>query len=316
MQDFEVASRHALQFLQKKFGHDLWMVTRVDNNDWIILSAEDRGYGVREGSVLKWSDSFCSRMVRGEGPNVAPDSARIQAYAEAPIGRQMDIKSYIGFPIQRPDGTLFGTICAIDPQAQPSALADNIDIMTMVADLLARLLNSELEVASAKRQLERMVDKARRDALTSLYNRQGWMEFLELEEARCRRFGNPACIIAIDLDDLKKVNDKSGHVAGDSLLVGAAQALRSAVRNVDIIARTGGDEFMVLCIECDEEQGALVRARIEAAFHDRGISASIGHAMRRPENGLYLTSHLADQNMYEVKKQRKDEAAISLPLAS
>ena len=61
--DFETATRSVLKYLHKKYGFSLWMMTRTEGDDWIILQAEDHGYDVKEGSVFNWADSFCSKMV-------------------------------------------------------------------------------------------------------------------------------------------------------------------------------------------------------------------------------------------------------------
>ena len=70
--DFETATRAALSLLHQRLGFDLWMMTRTDGNDWIVLQVEDHGYKVSEGSVFRWADSFCSQMVIGRGPRIAP----------------------------------------------------------------------------------------------------------------------------------------------------------------------------------------------------------------------------------------------------
>ncbi|WP_295994039.1 hypothetical protein [Rugamonas sp.] len=104
IKDFAEASRATMAFLRERCGFQLWMVTRAEGEDWIVLHADDHGYGVRAGQVYRWTDSFCSRMVRGLGPRVAPDSARVDSYAAAPIGRLVDIGAYIGIPLTRADG--------------------------------------------------------------------------------------------------------------------------------------------------------------------------------------------------------------------
>lgn len=75
------------------------MVTRTEGEDWIVLPAEDRGYDVKEGDVFRWTDSFCSQMVEGRGPCIAPQSDLIPAYANAPIGQQVSIAAYVGLPL-------------------------------------------------------------------------------------------------------------------------------------------------------------------------------------------------------------------------
>lgn len=309
MQDFATASERALKFLRGHLGFDLWMVTRVEKNDWIVLSAEDHGYGVRSGAVLPWSDSFCSRMVDGQGPRIAPDAALVPAYATAPIGKAMTIRSYVGVPLKFGDGTLFGTLCAISPDRKSPDIAEKLDVVEAVADLLSCVLATEQEAVRLRRQLESVVDEARRDGLTGLFNQKGWIELLEIEDARCRRFGNPACILAVDLDDLKHVNDTLGHQAGDALLVRAAGIIRDTVRQHDIVARTGGDEFVVLAVECEEVQVRAVEHRLRAAFMAAEIAASVGAAARRPQLTLLEAADRADRAMYEDKSSRKRRIA-------
>ena len=89
--NFQEAVQAVLESLHERLGFQLWMFTRVEGNDWIVLEAVDHGYGVTSGNVFHWSDSFCSRMVQGMGSRVAPNSRQIQAYLEAPIGQQVDI---------------------------------------------------------------------------------------------------------------------------------------------------------------------------------------------------------------------------------
>lgn len=70
--DFATAAIAILRVLQHRLGFDLWMITRTVQNDWIVLQAEDRGYGVQSGDSFCWADSFCSRMVQGLGPQMHP----------------------------------------------------------------------------------------------------------------------------------------------------------------------------------------------------------------------------------------------------
>ena len=70
--DFEAAGQRVLAFLHQRFGFGLWMVTRTEGEDWIVLQSEDHGYGVKPGTVFRWADSFCSEMVKGNGPRIAP----------------------------------------------------------------------------------------------------------------------------------------------------------------------------------------------------------------------------------------------------
>jgi diguanylate cyclase (GGDEF)-like protein len=300
--EFEAASRRALAFLHHRFGFDLWMVTRVDGDDWVVLHTEGPGYDVAEGSVLRWADSFCWRMVRDLGPRVAPDSRQVAAYAEASIARQLPISAYVGVPLTDDRGGVFGTLCAIHPEAMPPAIADQQDVVETIGDLLSAVLRTELALEAQTRRAERAEAEALTDDLTGLYNRRGWSRLLEAEEKRCRRYGHPASVIAIDLDDLKAVNDERGHPAGDALIVAAADVLRASTRAQDVVARTGGDEFLVLGVETAHEAAAMLVERLRAAFRLAGIAASLGWSMYDHRHGLLDAVAAADAAMYAEKR--------------
>ncbi len=138
--DLADVTASVLRYLYERVGLALWMVTQTSGDDWIVLHALDRFYGVQPKSVFRWSSSFCSRMVDGRGPRVAPDAAAVEEYVAAPIAKQLAIAAYVGVPIERPDGSLFGTLCAIDPERQPASIADALPTVELVARLLGRVL--------------------------------------------------------------------------------------------------------------------------------------------------------------------------------
>lgn len=303
--DFATAGSAVVRFLHERLGFNLWMITRTEGDDWIVLQAEDHGYSVAPHTVFRWADTFCSRMVAGEGPRVAPRSNDVPAYAAAPIARQIRIESYIGVPITCEDGSLFGTLCAIHPVPQPAEIVKELPLVELLAALLSSVLSSELRAINSERLLERAKSEAETDSLTHLYNRRGWDRLLDLEEARCRRYGHPACVVVIDLDGLKSTNDRSGHAAGDELLRRAAAAIRATARESDVVARLGGDEFGILGLECDDVEAAQLLQRIRAELEGAGVAASSGLAMRFPALGLEYARREADQAMYRDKAIRK-----------
>lgn len=297
-----------MAYLHERLGFNLWMVTRTEQDDWIVLEAEDHGYNVRPGAVFSWTDSFCSRMVAGLGPRVAPRSREIPAYAAAPIGSKVQIGAYIGVPLTQ-DGALFGTLCAIDPAAQPDSIQADLPMIELFASLLSTILSGERLAVDRARQAEVLGRLANSDALTGLLNRRGWDEVLSIEEERCRQYGDPASVLAIDLDGLKAVNDRYGHAAGDALIARTGQVLRSAVREPDAIARVGGDEFAVLGIGCNRNAGESLLDRTRGALAASDISASCGFAMRLPALGLVEAWNKADIAMYAEKAARKQTHA-------
>lgn len=303
--DFQSAGKKTLQLLHDRLGFDLWMLTRVEGEDWIVLSSEDYGYGIHEGAVLDWRDSICSKMVKDLGPRIAPEVNLIPAYLQTPMGQQVNVGAYIGVPLTNNDGSLFGTLCALDPSPQAQELVREQPLIELMASLLSSILDAELKATDALRRAERAEAEATRDGLTKLYNRLGWMQLLSKEENRCHRYGHPACVVNIDLDGLKQANDSNGHAAGDELLIKASQALLEATRTSDIVARLGGDEFCVLGIECDAASSRILENRIRECLAAAGVEASVGLAMRRPEQGLIMACAEADEKMYIEKHSKK-----------
>ena len=308
-QNFQSASRSTLAFLHQRLGFSLWMVTRTEGDDWIVLHSEDHGYGVKPGAVFQWADSFCSEMVKGNGPRMAPDSGLFQSYRDAPIGRQVPIQAYVGVPLHNSDGSLFGTLCAIDPDRQPHALEQELPMVELLASLLSTLLQWEMKAGYEERRSERLALEASTDVLTGLSNRRAWNNLLAREEERCSRYGHPAAVLVADLDGLKEVNDTAGHAAGDLLLERAGKALRKAARETDLVARLGGDEFGILAIECDRTGAQALLERARSALQEAGVEASVGMALRAPGNGLQAAWEQADLAMYAVKRELQSNAA-------
>ncbi len=305
--DFPAASTEVMNYLHAKLGFQLWMVTRTESDAWIVLNSNDHGYGVQNGDVFRWTDSFCSRMVAGQGPRIAPNSNKVPAYAAAPIGRRVPIGAYIGVPLARENGELFGTLCAIDPQPMPDEIESELPLIELMSRLLTTILENELKAQNECRRAERAELEAVTDDLTGLFNRRGWETLMAREYHRCTRYGYPACLFSIDLDDLKFVNDGQGHAKGDELLRRAATTLLSVSRESDVTARIGGDEFAILAVECDQAGARALNQRLQQALHDAQISASIGMAMWQASATLEEAFESADQKMYECKKQRKAE---------
>jgi len=217
--NFEEAGQAVLKFLYQKFGFNLWMITRTEGDDWIVLQSEDNGYNVQPGQVFRWADSFCSHMVQGKAPRIAPRSEDIPLYVNAPIAKQVEIKAYIGQPLTKEDGSLFGTLCAIDPKPQSDAITKEAGLIDLLGQMLSYILQGELREVEQIRQRERFKEEALNDSLTGLFNRRAWDNLIGLEEERCKRYGHPTAILMIDLNNLKTVNDSLGHTAGDELIL-------------------------------------------------------------------------------------------------
>jgi diguanylate cyclase len=309
---FHDAAQAALSYLRERMGFDLWMVTRTEGDDWIVLQSEDHGYGVKGGDLFRWADSFCSRMVMGYGPRFAPSSQDVPAYVTAPIGVQVSIGAYVGVPLTWRDGNLFGTLCAIHPTPVASELEKDLPLVELLARLLSSILEDELAAAEQKRRLERAEVESLIDELTGIYNRRGWNRLMAAEEARHHRYGHPASLISIDLDGLKTINDSQGHQAGDDTLRSAAKAIRSVLRQQDVAARLGGDEFAILAVECDGPNSAALVGRLASALAASSIEASVAYQSCRPNESFSVTWQKADQKMYDHKRVKSSRLDCAL----
>ena len=305
--DFESASRAVLRFLGERTGLGLWMITRTEGDEWIVLQSCGHGYDIADGDVFRWADSFCSLMVAGRGPQAVADLEDVPVYLDAPIGRELPIAAYLGVPVMRGNGELFGTLCAIDPKPQPETLVDELPLVRLLSRLLGTVLDADMRQLELTRELEASREAALHDSLTGLLNRRGWEERLLVEERRARRYGSPAAVFIIDLDRLKEINDNIGHDAGDLLLTRAAQILRETLRESDAIARIGGDEFAVLCMECGMYGQEPVVRKVRDALVQADIEASMGWAPRDPRKDLATAVIEADRAMLAEKRVRRGD---------
>src|SRR3954468_23359591 len=166
---------------------------------------------------------------------------------------------------------------------------------------------------------ERMRHDALHDPLTGLANRALCRERLIHAIARSGRDEGAACVLFIDLDDFKAVNDLYGHAAGDALLIGLARRLVATVRPADTVARMGGDEFVVVCEDIDEHTAIALGGRLTEAIHEpleidgieHRLSASIGIALgaagRRDPDALLGD---ADAAAYRAKAEGRGRVEV------
>jgi diguanylate cyclase (GGDEF)-like protein/PAS domain S-box-containing protein len=136
-----------------------------------------------------------------------------------------------------------------------------------------------LDISRRKEAEERLAHLAYHDSLTGLPNRAMFQEHLEVALARAERSGEGVAVLFVDLDDFKLVNDSFGHVSGDELLCEVANRLRQATRSTDVVARQGGDEFLILV--ADLEVGSAEQ-ELDIAEIARGVADQLREALSQP----------------------------------
>ncbi|MDA8071073.1 MAG: GGDEF domain-containing protein [Actinomycetota bacterium] len=146
------------------------------------------------------------------------------------------------------------------------------------------------------------------DPLTGLANRRSFEPLLERELARCLRFGHPLCVAVLDLDGFKHVNDTLGHHGGDRVLVETTAAWRSALRTFDVLARSGGDEFLLLLPSTSADAAAAVLGRLRR-LHDQRFSAGVAEA--EPGDTSSGLLRRADAACYRAKEQGRNRTVVA-----
>lgn len=196
--------------------------------------------------------------------------------------------------------------------------------ISMVNDAKGRLLyyvGIFSDISIRKEQEKQIMHYAYYDILTNLQNRRLYIEQLKQAIMLSKRNHQNLAVLFMDLDDFKKVNDQFGHVIGDAYLCQVASLIKSQLRESDVVARFGGDEFVILLVNIPSKEAALkfsqqLSSKLEAAMiqiEDMSfvVKASIGCAVY-PVDGLDAESliQIADTHMYEVKVQRKGTSSV------
>ncbi len=183
-----------------------------------------------------------------------------------------------------------------------------LSIYTLYQQHLLKLLRNQI-----RPRIDNLYELAVLDPLTGLYNRRFVEDRLRTEIARADRYGEPLMVLVSDLDDLKGINDRLGHAAGDLVLTEIAHRIRKAVRASDFAVRMGGDEFLVLLPGCPPEKVKVVLARLapfEMDFEGEkiNVSASSGYTQYQTGESVEQLLGRADQSLYAAKAARPARA--------
>ncbi|WP_373060901.1 GGDEF domain-containing protein [Gemmatimonas sp.] len=171
------------------------------------------------------------------------------------------------------------------------------------------------DVSSRKRDELRLRKACLTDDLTRLYNRRGFMALAEQHLRIARRHGKDAVVMYVDMDDFKLLNDSHGHAAGDRALVAVSRLLQNTVRDCDVVARMGGDEFTIFALDADGMGARAIQKRLDerlALFNASGelpmpLSLTVGHTRVRPSDTASVSELLAraDQLLCARKRRRQ-----------
>ncbi len=183
----------------------------------------------------------------------------------------------------------------------------------------AEVRQLQAKVKELESELKKAQKEAKIDFLTKLYNKRALDEFLHLREGEFKRYKRNYTIVMFDIDYFKKVNDTYGHEAGDVILKSFASILKRDSRDVDIVGRFGGEEFMAILGQTDVDGGVLYAKKVNehvkrAKFLYKGkripITVSAGVAQRSDAASLEATIENADKLLYRAKAEGRDRVVF------
>jgi len=179
-----------------------------------------------------------------------------------------------------------------------------------IKEMQNRLAEAHAELAFKNQQLESL---SVTDRLTGLFNRRKLDEVLAQECVRAQRTALPLTVIIADIDEFKRVNDLYGHLVGDQLLVEIAGMLQRGVRKVDTVGRWGGEEFMIVCPDTDNEGASVLAENIRLAINSREFpvvgskTCCLGVAEYRPGEAPEAVVERADAALYRAKNGGRNQ---------
>lgn len=199
-------------------------------------------------------------------------------------------------------------------EPKPVAPKKKAPTRSLASKLAAEMDALREQLATERARVAELQTRVDEDPLTGLLNRRGFMKALERTLAYARRYSATGALLFLDLDGFKAVNDKHGHAAGDWVLGRVGRLIAGAVRASDVVARVGGDEFVVLLWNLNEQQ-AIAKARAlealiaESPFEQKGkcyaLGLSAGLTMLIDGDTSAAVIARADEAMYARKRERR-----------
>lgn len=220
----------------------------------------------------------------------------------------------------------------------------HIRLLEIYKNMLGQLLtnrrlfqNMETQIATRTAELEHLVCETKRlkdhyasmsmhDQLTGLHNRRYFYDQVEIAIAQHKRYQSPFCLLVMDIDHFKSINDRFGHVFGDQVLIGVSEALKKEVRTTDILVRFGGEEFVVIFTNTSCDSGKAFAERIRntiKSLHwlvgDKSVQITLSIGLHCTGQDCYNNDfqldidqiiHCADLALYRAKENGRDNVML------
>lgn len=289
-----------VQLVRKMIGVPMATVTLVDRDRQWFKARLGLSY-----TETPRDDSICTHTISNLSPLVIPDLAEDPRFADLPcVNGPEPIQAYLGIPLVSSDRHALGALCAMD-RTPREFTGEQIEILSEFALLVVDWL-----------EMRRM---AQTDFLTGAMARRTFLDQIEREIARCRSSGSPAVLAIFDIDHFKAINDTHGHPVGDRVLKGLVRICQDELRDWDVLARIGGEEFAILLSDTDGASGMqlvekLCRTIGQTTIGDTGLNVTASFGISAYETAITSPDEWtarADGALYRAKKDGRNRCHIA-----
>jgi diguanylate cyclase (GGDEF)-like protein len=294
------------------------LITRLNRETLSIYvknTAATNPFSVGDTENCDESDAYCVDVIRHKKRLFVHNALEEPRWQNNP-DLAFNLVNYLGFPLRWPNGDIFGTLCILD--TEPHHYSEKQErLMMQMRDMVEtnlELLETNLQLENLSQNLQYL---ANTDELTRVWNRRAFLSESNKELQRAQRSHHPVCLLMMDLDDFKDINDAYGHEVGDEVLQLFTHSIRASKRAYDIFGRIGGEEFAMLLPETRRPEALELAERIrqkvsEIFFHkqqtDISITVSIGvYQLAKNDTTILSVLSKADKALYAAKRAGKNQ---------
>lgn len=288
-----------------------WLMQSNSNGIEAIVASSNRDHDYQPGSfVNKDIHTYCQEVIAKKKALYVPNAQQDARWNNNPEFVVDGYCSYLGVPVCWPDGSVFGTLCTLERKASDYS-EDFIELINQLKLVI------EADLLSLQ-QIQLLTDISIKDENTGLYNRRGLNILFEEKMTLAKRQELNVSAAYFDLDNLKSVNDRHGHLMGDLYIKHFATILSKTLRDEDLLCRVGGDEFVAIMLQNHGYDKATLLKRLHESFYQY-LPAELtafnpGFSMGYKEYSVFQSLDLkqileqTDELMYREKILKKKRA--------